>query len=204
MKKTIEGTELINLLRNHLVKNVVVNFSYQIGNFIGMNGIGNIYEYATDINGDVYGVCLQCKGQLTSISGLLEFKNFKTISLATDSEIRSLWNDKSTLIESQRANAAIYELAKKEETDVIFNKKINAEKEIYEILHSGEYGGLVTEEEWKDESKAKFSFCNVNNKILRIPCINQKMSIAFHTIKDRDDFIAKNLKLVNEYLMISE
>lgn len=27
------------------------------------------------------------------------------------------------------------------------------------ILRSGEYGGLITEEEWNDTNKAKFSFC---------------------------------------------
>lgn len=32
-------------------------------------------------------------------------------------------------------------------SDEIFNKKINAEKAIYKILRSGEYGGLITEEE---------------------------------------------------------
>ena len=35
----------------------------------------------------------------------------------------------------------------KKNSDEIFNKKINAEKSIYEILHSGEYGGLITEGE---------------------------------------------------------
>ena len=35
----------------------------------------------------------------------------------------------------------------KRNSDEIFNKKIKAEKSIYEILHSGEYGGLITEEE---------------------------------------------------------
>lgn len=90
-----------------------------------------------------------------------------------------------------------------EGTDKIFNKKINAEKTIYKILRSGEYGGLITEEEWNDTDKAKFSFCNVNNKILIIPYINQKTTIAFHTADECNDFITKNLKLVNEYLMIS-
>ena len=58
---------------------------------------------------------------------------------------------------------------KKRNSDEIFNKKINAEKAIYKILRSGEYGGLITEEEWYDTNKAKFSFCNVSNKILIIP-----------------------------------
>ena len=70
----------------------------------------------------------------------------------------------------------------KNNSDEIFNKKINAEKAIYKILRSGEYGGLITEEEWHDTNKAKFSFCNVSNKILIIPYINQRTAIAFHTI----------------------
>ena len=57
----------------------------------------------------------------------------------------------------------------KKNSDEIFNKKINAEKAIYKILRSGKYGGLITEEEWHDTNKAKFSFCNVSNKILIIP-----------------------------------
>lgn len=91
---------------------------------------------------------------------------------------------------------------KKRNSDEIFNKKINAEKSIYEILRSGEYGGLINEDEWSDTNKAKFSFCNVSNKILIIPYINQRTTIAFHTIDECNDFITKNLELVNEYLMI--
>lgn len=90
----------------------------------------------------------------------------------------------------------------KKNSDEIFNKKINAEKAIYKILRSGEYGGLITEEEWSNINKAKFSFCNVSNKILIIPYINQRTTIAFHTIDECNDFITKNLNLVNEYLMI--
>lgn len=90
----------------------------------------------------------------------------------------------------------------KKNSDEIFNKKINAEKAIYKILRSGEYGGLVTEEEWGDTNKAKFSFCNVSNKILIILYINQRTTIAFHTIDECNDFITKNLELVNDYLMI--
>lgn len=90
----------------------------------------------------------------------------------------------------------------KKNSDEIFNKKIKAEKYIYDILRSGEYGGLITEEEWHDTNKAKFSFCNVSNKILIIPYINQRTTIAFHTIDECNDFITKNLEVVNDYLMI--
>lgn len=67
------------------------------------------------------------------------------------------------------------------------------------------YGGEITEEEWKNVYSNKFTIerdCSVSKQII---CSNHQFMyyfLAFHTKKQRDEFLKYNEQLVKDYLMI--
>ena len=64
------------------------------------------------------------------------------------------------------------------------------------------YGGEITDEEWKNIAIMKYSFLTRNNNIVGFVTAGDKCFFAFHTEKQRDDFLNCNKQLVKDYLMI--
>lgn len=64
------------------------------------------------------------------------------------------------------------------------------------------FGGMITDEEWKDESLRKFVIDNTNKGLFLDAYYIRKYFLAFHTMEQRDLFLKENEQLVKDYLMI--
>lgn len=64
------------------------------------------------------------------------------------------------------------------------------------------YGGEITDEEWENISIMKYSFLTRNGKIIGFITAADKCFLAFHSLKQRDEFLKYNEQLVKDYLMI--
>lgn len=64
------------------------------------------------------------------------------------------------------------------------------------------YGGAITDEEWNNKSIPKYSLIRELNKVSKITVHCTAYFIAFHTQKQRHDFLINNEQLVKDYLMI--
>lgn len=64
------------------------------------------------------------------------------------------------------------------------------------------FGGMITEEEWKDELLKKFVIDNTNKGLFLDAYYIRKYFLAFHTMEQRDLFLKENEQLVRDYLMI--
>lgn len=64
------------------------------------------------------------------------------------------------------------------------------------------YGGEITDEEWKDSFSAKFIIKRNYNRIEVDYYCSIYCFLAFHTEKQRDEFLRYNEQLVKDYLMI--
>lgn len=65
------------------------------------------------------------------------------------------------------------------------------------------YGGIITDEEWKNHKINKYIIVSYKNKIvtkLYMDCYYY--FLAFHTTEQRDEFLKYNEQLVKDYLMI--
>lgn len=69
------------------------------------------------------------------------------------------------------------------------------------MAHDERYGGVVTEEEWK-EANMVFVITRVDNKIDGNTAFNEYYFLAFHTLEQRELFLSENEQLVKDYLMI--
>lgn len=63
------------------------------------------------------------------------------------------------------------------------------------------YGGTITDEEWKDDSKIKYTIGRFKYALEGLS-FNTYYFLAFHTKEQRDDFLKYNERLVKDYLMI--
>lgn len=63
------------------------------------------------------------------------------------------------------------------------------------------YGGAITDEEWKDDSKIKYTIGRFKYALEGLS-YNNYYFLAFHTKEQRDDFLKYNERLVKDYLMI--
>jgi hypothetical protein len=63
------------------------------------------------------------------------------------------------------------------------------------------FGGVVTDEEWKD-GDLKYVIFRKSNTIKRLDVVNEYHFLAFHTGEQRNLFLEKYRDLVREYLMI--
>lgn len=84
--------------------------------------------------------------------------------------------------------------------------KYMATLKIAKLIELG-YGGIVTNEEWKDDGKEKYAVtCIINKKLelLSFTTCNEKYFIAFHTREQRDEFMSypENVKLIKLYYML--
>lgn len=64
------------------------------------------------------------------------------------------------------------------------------------------YGGEVTNEEWKDGYTNKFTIYKAGNEICIAKVHELYQFLAFHTEKQRNEFLRYNKQLVKDYLMI--
>ena len=63
------------------------------------------------------------------------------------------------------------------------------------------YSGAITDEEWEDDSKIKYTIGRFKYKLMGLS-FNAYYFLAFHTKEQRDDFLKYNERLVKDYLMI--
>lgn len=64
------------------------------------------------------------------------------------------------------------------------------------------FGGVVTDEEWKDLTVKKYAIFRLNNTISFMYSYLDYHFLAFHTKDQRDLFLKKYRDLVREYLMV--
>ena len=64
------------------------------------------------------------------------------------------------------------------------------------------YGGEITNEEWKTPSISKYCISRYNGGISLDVWCTAYSYLAFHTAKQRDEFLKYNEQLVKDYLMI--
>lgn len=63
------------------------------------------------------------------------------------------------------------------------------------------YGGVITDEEWKDDSKIKYTIGRFKYELKGLS-FHTYYFLAFHTEEQRDAFLKYNAQLVKDYLMI--
>lgn len=64
------------------------------------------------------------------------------------------------------------------------------------------YGGAITDEEWKDWHLYKYCIFRKGNNICTDYFVEVYKFLAFHTKKQKDEFLKYNEQLVKDYLMI--
>lgn len=64
------------------------------------------------------------------------------------------------------------------------------------------YGGEITNDEWKDSSIRKYIIFRKGSVVGRCEAYSNYELLAFHTQKQRDEFLKNNEQLVKDYLMI--
>lgn len=69
------------------------------------------------------------------------------------------------------------------------------------IAHDERYGGVVTEEEWKGNTRV-YAIERFHDVVACSPHEGQWCFLAFHTVEQRDLFLAENERLVKDYLML--
>lgn len=74
---------------------------------------------------------------------------------------------------------------------------------ISQIMANDErFGGVITDEEWKDRHTIKFTIIKRLNLISLVPLYKDYEFLAFHTKEQRDLFLEENEDLVKDFLMI--
>lgn len=64
------------------------------------------------------------------------------------------------------------------------------------------YGGEITKSEWNNKDTNKYCLINFENNIEKYTVLRDNRFLAFHTEKQRDEFLKYNERLVKDYLMI--
>lgn len=64
------------------------------------------------------------------------------------------------------------------------------------------YGGVITDDEWNDNSINKYVIIREVNHVRTILYHSNYELLAFHTQEQRDEFLKNNEQLVKDYLMI--
>lgn len=64
------------------------------------------------------------------------------------------------------------------------------------------FGGIITDEEWKNSSIRKYVICRAKNDINIDSCCSLYYFLAFHIAEQRDLFLKENEDLVRDYLML--
>ena len=75
---------------------------------------------------------------------------------------------------------------------------------ISQIMANDErFGGIITDEEWKNDSISKYCIDRQRNEINKEFCYICFSFLAFHTAEQRDLFLRENEDLVKDYLMLT-
>ena len=93
--------------------------------------------------------------------------------------------------------------------NVFVNKKLAesalAMAQISQILeHDERFGGIITDEEWKNKYIQKYVIYRINDKLSSDSYNSTYYFLSFHTQEQRDLFLKENEDLVKQYLMISQ
>lgn len=64
------------------------------------------------------------------------------------------------------------------------------------------YGGEITDEEWANDNILKYRIVRVGSHISALKSTTSCSFLAFHTEKQRDNFLKYNYELVKDYLML--
>lgn len=70
------------------------------------------------------------------------------------------------------------------------------------MVHDKRYGGVVTDEEWKNRNIYKFCIARYQTFYEYVEYENAYYFLAFHTEEQRELFLKENERLVKDYLMI--
>lgn len=83
------------------------------------------------------------------------------------------------------------------------DKKLIATYKIAKLIELG-YGGLITDEEWRDEKVNKFSLVCEANRLSIICLPDERHFISFHYLDEAERFLAesKNKDLIKDYFML--
>ena len=74
---------------------------------------------------------------------------------------------------------------------------------ISQIMANDErFGGIITDEEWKDDEIIKYVIIRYDNCIFKDYFYNHYFFLAFHTEEQRDLFLKENEDLLKDYLML--
>ena len=118
------------------------------------------------------------------------------------------WKDLNEIRGWFISNSSIIERADKCAVEVYSKNVFLTEKHAKSALAMAQisqllpyYGGEITDEEWADSS-FKYVINRNYNKINTTVCSNIYYLLAFHTEKQRDEFLKNNEQLVKDYLMI--
>lgn len=67
------------------------------------------------------------------------------------------------------------------------------------------YGGIVTDEEWNNNTLTKYVIVRVSNSIIRNAVFTNYCFVAFHTIGQREAFMSRegNVQLLRDYYTIN-
>ncbi len=64
------------------------------------------------------------------------------------------------------------------------------------------YGGAITSEEWDNKDVSKYCLTRVGDNIILDDYTQMYYFLAFHTLKQAEDFLKYNKQLVYDYLML--
>lgn len=86
-----------------------------------------------------------------------------------------------------------------------YAKSALAMARISQIMANDErFGGVVTDEEWKDDNMSKYCILRRGNEIFRDFFMFSFYFLAFHTAEQRELFLKENEDLVKDYLMLGK
>lgn len=75
--------------------------------------------------------------------------------------------------------------------------------QLSQIIQNDErFGGVVTDEEWGNECKTKYTISRSRNVIKCFAITYDYSFLAFHTKEQRDLFLQENEDLIRQYLML--
>ena len=74
---------------------------------------------------------------------------------------------------------------------------------IHQLIEVG-YGGNITDEEWKEHTKTKYTIDSKDKKLICSYTYHFKSHIAFHTKEQAEEFLSyiENVQLLKDYFMI--
>ena len=127
-----------------------------------------------------------------------ENSTFGCIKFKEKKEIRT-WEDFTRI--TNASNIEIYPFERNNMDDK-FIKHLIAEMKIRKLMPY--YGGEITKEEWKDNSIHKYVLEIFEEKIINNDRWSKYTFLAFHTRKQRDEFIKYNEQLIKDYFMLND